>query len=234
VTPPSEPAEGGASTADATAATPEAAAARAAANAPADAGADAPAYARIRRAVSSPAALAVAFFWGVGEATVLFVVPDLWLGFVSLYAPRRFLVTLVAVVAGGVTGAALLFLATPALGEGLSQLLSSLPGTGPDDLARVRAELVAQGGAAFLNGPVQGLPVRLYVHAAALDGLDLPTVLAGTAVNRLTRIGFFGLTLAALGLVARPLIARRPRAVAVVYLVAWVIFYAWFWSARPA
>lgn len=201
---------------------------------PAGAPADATAYARIRRAVSGRAALAVAFFWGAGEATVLFVVPDLWLGFVSLYAPRRFVVTLLAIVAGGVTGAAILFLSTPALGDGLSHLLAGLPGTGADDLARVRAELAAQGGAAFLNGPLQGLPVRLYVHAAALDGIDLPTVLAGTAANRLTRIGFFGLTMAALGLVARPLIVRWPRAVAAVYLVAWVIFYAWFWSARPA
>lgn len=196
--------------------------------------AGATAHETIVRAVSGRAALAVAFAWGVGEATLLFVVPDLWLGFVSLYAPRRFVVTLLAVVAGGVVGAALLFLATPGLGDGLSQLLASLPGTGPDDLAQARTELAAQGAAAFLNGPVQGLPVRLYVHGAALDGIDLPSVLAGTALNRAMRIGLFGLTMAALGVVARPLIIRWPRVVAVAYVVAWIIFYGWFWSVRSA
>jgi len=143
-------------------------------------------------------------------------------------------VTLLAIVAGGVVGAAVLFLATPGLGDGLSQLLAGLPGTGAEDLAQVRAELAGQGGAAFLNGPLQGLPVRLYVHAAALDGLDLPTVLAGTAVNRVTRIGLFGLTMAVLGVVARPLIARWPRVIAIVYFGAWIIFYAWFWSVGSA
>lgn len=188
-------------------------------------------YGRIRRAVSHPAALAVGFAWGVGEATVLFVVPDAWLGFVSLYAPRRYFATLLAIVAGGVVGAALLYLVTPALGDDLSQLLAGLPGTHPGDLAQARAELAAQGVAAFLNGPVQGLPVRLYVHGAALQGLDLPAVLAATALNRVMRIGLFGLTMAILGVVARPLIARWPRAIAVVYVAAWVVFYAWFWSA---
>ena len=141
------------------------------------------------RAASGRGALVIAFTWAMMEASLLFVVPDVWLGFVALYAPRRMLITFVAIILGAVAGGALLHLATPLLGVTLSRLLAALPGIGATDVDQARAELASQGVRAFLNGPVQGLPVKVYVHAAALDGLGLPDVLLGVALNRLERSG---------------------------------------------
>jgi hypothetical protein len=188
------------------------------------------AYLRLVRAVSGRAALAIAFVWGLAEATLFVVVPDAWLGFTALYAPRRVVVTLLAIVAGAVAGAALMFAVTPLAGDGLTRILVALPGITPADLAHARTELGAQGAAAFLNGPLQGLPVKLYIHGAALDGLGVVPVLLGTALNRIARIGIFGLAMAIVGIVARSAIARWPRAVAAAYIVAWAIFYLAYWS----
>ena len=188
------------------------------------------AYARLVRAASGWRALAIAFTWAMMEASLFFVVPDVWLGFVALYAPRRMLATLAATVLGAVAGGAMLYLVTPLLGDTLSGWLVHLPGIGATDLVRARAELARQGIAAFLNGPLQGLPVKLYIHAGALDGLGLPGALLGVALNRLERIGVFGLVMAFVGVIGRPVIVRWPRAVLLVYVTAWVMFYAAYWG----
>ena len=188
------------------------------------------AYARLVGLASGWSVLVVAFAWAMAEASLFFVVPDVWLGLVALYAPRRMLVTLVAVILGAVTGGALLHLATPPLGDTLSRWIVALPGIGATDLDQARAELASQGIAAFLNGPLQGLPVKLYIHAAALDRFGLPDVTLAVALNRLERIGIFGLVMTLLGVVGRPLISRWPRAVLLAYVMAWVVFYAVFWG----
>jgi hypothetical protein len=191
-------------------------------------GARSPAYERLVRRLSSRAALWVGGAWGLAEASLFFIVPDVWLGFVALYAPRRAPVTLLAIVAGAVVGAALLYVATLVVGDGLSGLIVGLPGIAPADLSQARSELADQGAIAFLNGPLQGLPVKVYIHAAALHGIDLLSVTVAVVLNRLERIVLFGLVMATVGFVARPAIARWPRACAILYGLTWVIFYAGF------
>lgn len=191
-------------------------------------------YASMVRRLSSPAALWVAAVWSFAEATVFFIVPDVWLGFVALYAPRRMLVTLAAIVAGSLAGAVVLYLATLALGEGLSATILALPGIAAGDLDQARAELAGQGAAAFLNGILQALPVKVYIHGAALDGIGLPEVVAFTGVNRVERMLVLGLVLALVGWVARPMVSRWPRAAAALYALAWIIFYAGFWFGTGA
>lgn len=188
----------------------------------------------IVRFVSSTRALWLAGLWGVAEASLFFVVPDVWLGFVALYAPRRSIATLAAIAVGAVVGAALLYVGTLVAGEQLAGILAGLPGIRPADLGQAGRELAAQGLPAFLNGPLQGLQVKLYVHQAVLQGIALPGVLAFVALNRIERIGIFGLVMLLVGRAGRPIVARWPRGVAAVYAAGWAIFYAWFWFVRPA
>ena len=169
----------------------------------------------------------------MAEASLFFVVPDLWLGLVALFAPRRVGWALVAIALGAVVGAALLTGLSLANPSGVSDLIGSLPGIAPADLSRARDELESSGLVAFLNGPVQGLPVKVYVHEASELGLSTPLTLVFTALNRIERIGLFGLVMALVGLAARGLLLRFPRTAVAGYVVAWIIFYVGYWSARP-
>lgn len=190
--------------------------------------AETPTYDSWVRRLSSLAALWVGAGWGFAEALLFFIVPDVWLGLVALYAPRRTLITLAAIVLGATAGATTLYLATLALGDGLSGVIVALPGITDADLTQARAELADQGAIAFLNGVLQGLPVKVYIHAAALDGIDLAQVIPFTLLNRIERMLLFGLIMAVLGWLGRPVVRRWPRGCLALYGIAWIIFYAGF------
>jgi len=188
----------------------------------------APRYASMVRRLSSPAALWVGAGWGFAEAVIFFIVPDVWLGLVALYAPRRMLIALLAIIVGAAVGAMVLYLATLAFGTGVSDVIVALPGISPADLDQARGELTDQGAIAFLNGIFQALPVKVYIHAAALEAIDLWAVVLATVANRIERLLVFGLVMAIVGRLARPAIARWPREAALLYGLAWVIFYTGF------
>jgi hypothetical protein len=153
-------------------------------------------HATLATGLSSPAALLVAGSWAFAEASFFFIVPDVFLGLVALFAPRRVARTLAAI-------------------------------------AEARAQLESQGFMAFLSAPLEGVPVKVYVHEATQLSLPEPLTLVFTALNRVERIGLFGLVMATVGVLGRSLIARFPRSVGVTYLAAWAAFYAAFWAARP-
>jgi membrane protein YqaA with SNARE-associated domain len=194
--------------------------------------ADTPTYESIARRLSSRAALWLGAGWGFAEALLFFIVPDVWLGLVALYAPRRMLITLVAIVLGAVAGATVLFLVSLVLGDGFSGVIVALPGITDADLAQARAELAEQGPVAFLNGILQGLPVKVYIHAAALDGIELTQVVFFTLLNRVERLLVFGVVMALLGWLGRPVLRRWPRGCLALYGVTWIIFYAGFLLGR--
>lgn len=190
--------------------------------------AETPTYDSWVRRLSSLVALWVGAGWGFAEALLFFIVPDVWLGLVALYAPRRTLITLAAIVLGATAGATTLYLVTLALGDGLSGVIVALPGITDADLTQARAELADQGAIAFLNGVLQGLPVKVYIHAAALDGIDLAQVIPFTLLNRIERMLLFGLIMAVLGWLGRPVVRRWPRGCLALYGIAWIIFYTGF------
>lgn len=189
-------------------------------------GTTAPAYATIVRLASSRAALWVGAAWGFAEATFFFIVPDVWLGFVALYAPRRVPRTLVAIVAGAAVGVTVLYVAIVVAADALTTAVLAMPDIGHADLEQARARLTEDGASAIVTAPLEGRPLKLYALAAALDGLGLVELVLAAVLNRLARLVVVGAVLAAIGWAARSIIARRPRLVAVVYALSWTAFYA--------
>jgi hypothetical protein len=185
----------------------------------------APAYGTIVRRVSSRGALWIAAAWGFAEASFFVVVPDVWLGFVALFAPRRTVTTIAATVAGAAAGAVFLFVATLAFGDQIGRLILALPGITPGDLAAARTALADDGAAALLPALVAGRAVKLYVHAAATDGIPLLDVVLFTMLNRIVRLALFGGLMSLVGWGGRSIVMGCPRLVASIYVSGWVLFY---------
>jgi len=181
--------------------------------------------------LSTPAAVRVAGVWAFAEAILWFIVPDVWIGLVGLFAPRRVPVSVAAIILGAMAGAAVLAVLTTVAPAGVGGLLTGIPGIRPDDLATVRSELESQGLPAFLGGAFQGNPVKLYVHEATLLGFGPPAILF-VALNRVVRVGLFGLVMAAIGIIARRLIRRIPRVALATYVGSWTVFYVAYFAMR--
>ena len=177
--------------------------------------------------------VAVLFFlWGVAEATVEPIVPDIGLGFLALSTPATLGLPLAAAIAGGVAGAVLLAVLRGGRPDLVDRILSLQPGLGTAGMHDARQRLSRRGWAAFAQvGP--GLPLKAFVVAYCADHprAGLATIASLAAINRFMRIVPVVAAFAVVGVLARPLdLDAVP--VAIGYLIGWTVFYAAFWWVR--
>jgi hypothetical protein len=179
--------------------------------------------------------IALLFFaWGIAEATVQPIVPDVGLGFLALATPAALGLPLAAAIAGGVAGALVLAILHDRRPHTVDRILALQPGLGAAGMHEARHRLARRSWAAFAQiGP--GLPLKAWVVAYLLEHprASLATVATLAAVNRFTRIVPVVAAFAVVGALARPLdLDAAP--VALAYVIGWTAFYAAFWRARRA
>ncbi|HVI58067.1 MAG TPA: hypothetical protein VM619_04225 [Luteimonas sp.] len=176
-------------------------------------------------------AQAVALAWGFAEATLFFVVPDVWISRLALSSRRAALLGCASALAGAVVGGLLLYALAPRHGSALLALFDQLPAIGPGLVERVRGQLQALGGAGLVVGGFSGAPYKLYAVQAPAAGVGWLAFIAGSVVARGTR--FLAVALLAGGL-ARWLAPRLGAARLLrAWLAAWVVFYAVYWALMP-
>lgn len=174
---------------------------------------------------------AISLLWGFAEATVFFVVPDVWISRRALSSWPAALRSCGFALTGAVAGGVLLYFVGQQHEAALLGLFERLPAIGPGLVARVQAQLQDLGGPGLLVGGFSGAPYKLYAVQAASAGLGLPLFIACSIVARGAR--FLVVALLAHG------IARwaTPRLGAVVvrriWWIAWVAFYALYWALMP-
>jgi membrane protein YqaA with SNARE-associated domain len=180
---------------------------------------------------ATPLVLLLLVAWGVGEAVVLPIVPDVLIGLLVLAAPGQTAPLLGAAVAGGVGGALIdwwLLRRHPAL---VARILMTQPALGRPGLDAAEQRLRDRGlGVGFSQvGP--GLPLKAYLHALGAVAPDsgVRRVAALTFVNRVARLGPPALVFAALHPLA---VGWPPLALAVAWTGGWTTFYLAYWIAR--
>lgn len=147
----------------------------------------------------------VALIWGFAEATLFFIVPDVWLSFVAMR--RGFMPAIKAAawaVAGALAGGAFMFLWARNDIATVWQTLDMVPFITPGLLDRVQNELINHGILAMFTGAFTGAPYKIYAALSGANGLNLPGFLILSAVARGLRfLAAIGLTLAARTVLSR-------------------------------
>lgn len=181
--------------------------------------------------------LVVLFFfgWGLLEATVGPIVPDVGLGLLALATPAALGAPLVAAVVGGVGGALVLAVVRRGRPDIVDRILAAQPGLGQDGMARSRKRVATRPTPVAFAQVGPGLPLKAYV-VALVDARPATTsgeLAALALLNRLTRIAPVVAAFAVVGIITRPLGIPTGAAVAL-YLVGWTLFYAaYWWPRRP-
>lgn len=125
--------------------------------------------------------------WAFAEATVFFIVPDVWLTRIALKNRGRALqASLVATVAA-ILGGMLMFGLGAIVPERAEALLVSTPGISPAMIDGVREQMSTRGGMAMLQGPVTGTPYKIYAVEAGRLEFGLAGFLAWSVAARLPR-----------------------------------------------
>jgi hypothetical protein len=169
----------------------------------------------------------VAALWGLAEATVFFIVPDVWISFMALRGRRAGLSAVAGALAGAVAGGlamAALARRDPAFALGL---VDAVPGVTPAILARAADLAAAPQPWGMIAGALSGVPYKLFAVLLAGDMAPAGFALASLAA----RAPRFLLILALVWLVVRLLLPRAPAGVRRrVLLAVWVVFYAGFFA----
>jgi hypothetical protein len=167
--------------------------------------------------------------WGFAEATLFFVVPDVIVGAVGLYRPKKAVAAGFAAVGGALVGGTVVYLLAAGLGHGLRDVMDAVPSIRPEMLMEARQDLLDLGGRAMFLGPSQSIPYKIYATEWSQLGWGLPVLLAWTIPDRAIRIVSVGLLMAGIGVIFRRHIQAHPRFWLVLYAGSWTVFYIVYW-----
>jgi len=183
-----------------------------------------------RSLASSGAAPLIGFAWGLAEATLFFIVPDVWIGWVALVARRAAWAVLAFTLAGALMGGALTYTVAVATAPSTSaSILEGVPTVDRDAIQRVSGEMEKHGPRSVVYGPLRmGTPYKLYARAASVEDKSLAAFLLWSIPGRLER--FLPLTVITIlaGLALRRWIGARPRMALSIYAAIWTAFYAFY------
>ncbi len=125
--------------------------------------------------------------WGAAEATLFFIVPDVWLSWHGRKQLRQGLIACAYALAGALLGGALTYQwGSLAQNQPLS-IMVQLPAVDGAMIERVAAALSEQGPTSVLWGPLTGTPYKLFAAQAAEAAISLPVFMAISIPARLIR-----------------------------------------------
>ena len=178
--------------------------------------------------LKQPALHVAAGLWGLAEATLFFIVPDVLLSALALHHPRRALIACAWATAGALLGGAAMYYWGAAAGARAWAVLDGVPAIDAAMQARVWQSLAQEGLSALFLGPLSGTPYKLYAVAAGQQALDPVAFLGVSVPARATR---FVLVCLLAYTVSGFLAARFSRPARYGILAGiWLLFYAGYFA----
>jgi membrane protein YqaA with SNARE-associated domain len=175
---------------------------------------------------------AIAAFWGFAEATLFFIVPDVWLTAVTIRLGRAAAFRAAAwTIAGALVGGGAMY----DWGAGnYSQAVAAL-----DDLPAISADMIvnsceglsAGGLRDLFLGSVTGVPYKVFAVSAPAAGIAPMTFLLATIPARAVRFAAAILIAAAMNYVLPARLTLRQRLS--ILGGFWVVFYIGYFALMP-
>ncbi|MFO0991117.1 MAG: hypothetical protein U1E67_04200 [Hyphomicrobiales bacterium] len=173
--------------------------------------------------------LAIAVLWGLAEATIFFIVPDVW---ISLVAMRRgwkagLLAACLACI-GALVGGTIMYLWGRSDADAARHVLDMIPAISPAMIWTTGYELDHSGLTSMIVGAFTGVPFKIYAVEAGVIGTGLSAFLGMAVFARLTRFVMGAVIAAVAGNVLRRFLSERT----MLSLLAgfWILFYVWYFT----
>lgn len=176
--------------------------------------------------------LALAGVWGFSEATLFFVVPDVWLTAVAVrYGSRKALRACGFSLAGALAGGAAMYGFGTVESASARAVLDWVPSVAPTMIDEVRQSLASHGLVALFAGPLAGIPYKIYAVEAPSIGIGLIPFLAVSIPARMIRFVLTTMLVAGLSHLLAHRLSERARLR--LLLGAWTAFYLLYLSTVP-
>ncbi|MDY7037095.1 MAG: hypothetical protein SV375_13145 [Thermodesulfobacteriota bacterium] len=173
----------------------------------------------------------VSIFWGFAEATLFFIVPDLFLSATGMYNLRKGIVACLWALAGALMGGIVMYHWGVLNMNSALTSLDAIPAISPDLINRVHADLAEKGCWAVLMGPLLGTPYKIYAVQASAAGVGLMAFILISIPARIIR--FMGVTIL-VSLLITPLKERLSFIKRLILLfLGWIAFYLFYFIIMP-
>jgi membrane protein YqaA with SNARE-associated domain len=182
-------------------------------------------YARLYEHANSKWPLLIGFLWGFAEATVFFIVPDVYLGFVALFRWNRGLWAMLVAIVGAMVGGSVMYSLAMRDVSTINLFLERIPLINAEMISDIANKMQVHGLITMVNGPLRGIPYKIYAVQAGGQALPYLPFLALTVLARLERLLPVTLLAGALGKRFKNFIERHTPIVVVMYVVIWGIIY---------
>lgn len=176
----------------------------------------------------------IAALWGFAEATLFFIVPDVFLTFVAITSLRSAARAALWALAGALAGGLVTYVVASQLPRTSENLLEKIPAIDAALIENVADQIEEHGVVSLFLGPLKGIPYKIYAveWAVARRGLrddTIARVIPFLLISVPARLIRFLLTSALAAGLTRFL--RIPTRVAIaIHLVAWTAFYAFYFA----
>jgi hypothetical protein len=173
---------------------------------------------------------AIAAAWGLAEATLFFIVPDVLLTWLAGFRPRLVWRAVAACLGGALLGGLLMYLAAADSPERMRTLLERVPAIDADFIAATGAALQEQYGSQMLRAGFSGVPYKILAVESAAQGQSLATFLGWSLPARLSRWVLIVLLARGVTLFVRSRFAAADRLLWTLWGVGWSIVYAVYFT----
>ena len=166
----------------------------------------------------------LAIAWGLIEASVFFIVPDILLTYLALKDPRRATKACLWALVGGT---AMFSWGNYDL-KGAERFLTEIPAIDKQLLQKVEGQIENDGVKATFYGPITGRPYKIYAVYAGAKDISFPSFLLVSIPARLLR--FILLTWITWWVANKLLTKLQTRQKAFVLTAVWIAFYSWYFA----
>lgn len=173
-----------------------------------------------------------AFVWGLAEATLFFIVPDVLLSYIGVKrGPRAAaLASLIAAIGAG-GGGALMYLWSRSDPSAAYAAVLAVPAISAEMAEQAAEAMRDDWFTATLLGPLSSTPFKLYAILAPHAGVSLPAFVLAAIAARLPRFVVVSVGAALLARALRHRLGERRLIWALAG--AWLLFYAVFFTFMP-
>ena len=173
-----------------------------------------------------------AFAWGLSEAIVFFIIPDVLITRAAFAGLRAGLLSAAYALAGSLLGGTISYFWGAYDLDGARHVLHQLPAISLAMLDRAQHALIEQGMLAALIGAFSGVPYKVFAVHAASAGISLPVFLLASIPARATRFVLLAMAVRALARYAVP--HWSAQRLTCVWAIVWSVSYAVYWWVTPS